>query len=370
MSSSIPVPALVPTAMTADAKEDPSDGDDSSSDPADTDPDESCDNWRFLQVCGVAHDVCTSTGVSLPLQVDQAVRSMTSVPSPADDISHLSGIATQFLQGLYQSHGQDVPVSRATMVYVCAIAMTYLYQPTTDSRMLLEFQRYIGAFRQSMGIDASYGRSECQILVMQYIKFASKCSHLYHYYGLWFNGDGQNSVPSSSTISDNYLEYSGSPRSLESSCYNYIRQFQTPVDCPVSASSNDFALFCTHQDEFYQRLVTDLDLLTFFLHRRYFCCVSICRDSQNTFRYMVALSRLDDIIAILAWIVSEYVVVRLHGMVRLHGPPNTGRVCMSRYDQHPYEHLLARAYNLRFMQSHDHTSSSHVYILYGYGTLQ
>ena len=379
MNSSIPVQVPVPTALTSDANEDSSGGDDSSSDPDDVDTDESCDNWRFLQVCGVAHDVCTSLGLAFPLQVEQAVQFVASTRLPAEDNSHLVDIANLFLQGLYRPQDVLIPVLRAKMVYVCAIAMTYLYQPTPDSRMLQEFHMYIGAFRQSMGIDASYDRIHCQLLVMQYIKFAYNCPELYHSrhsvlhdYGSWFNGarqtfitgNGPRSTIPSSIIADNFLEYSGSlPRSLESRCYDYIRPFQTPIDCPVPASSADFAMFCTHQADFYQRLVNDLDILTLFLHRRYFCCVSICRDSQNTFRYMVALSRLDDIITILVWIVSEYVMKQMNGISHVR------RVCMARYDQYPYEHLLARAYNLRFMQSHEHPSSSPVHVLYGYGIL-
>ena len=47
---------------------------------------------------------------------------------------------------------------------------------------------------------------------------------------------------------------------------------------------------------------------------------------------------------------------------------DTRHMCMARYDQYPYEHLLAQAYNLKFIQSHDHPDST-ANVLYGYRTI-
>ena len=56
-------------------------------------------------------------------------------------------------------------------------------------------------------------------------------------------------------------------------------------------------------------------------------------------------------ITILEWIVSEYVVVPISNSYNSSDPR---RLCMARYDQFPYESLLAQAYNLRLYQSTVH----------------
>ncbi len=93
----------------------------------------------------------------------------------AENRLRLATIATLFLTGIYRRRDALIPVTRAKMVYLCAVAMTFLYQPTEDSRMLQEFRTYIGDFRQSLGIDDSYDWSQCQLLVMQYFNFVYHC---------------------------------------------------------------------------------------------------------------------------------------------------------------------------------------------------
>ena len=66
---------------------------------------------------------------------------------------------------------------------------------------------------------------------------------------------------------------------------------------------------------------------------------------------MVASRRLDALITILECIVSEYVVVPISNSYNSSDPR---RLCMARYDQFPYEGLLAQAYNLRLYQSDVH----------------
>jgi len=66
---------------------------------------------------------------------------------------------------------------------------------------------------------------------------------------------------------------------------------------------------------------------------------------------VVASRRLDALITILEWIVSEYVVVPISNSYNSSDPR---RLCMARYDQFPYEGLLAQAYNLRLYQSDVH----------------
>jgi hypothetical protein len=69
---------------------------------------------------------------------------------------------------------------------------------------------------------------------------------------------------------------------------------------------------------------------------------------------MVARRCLDALITILEWIVSEYVVVLISNSSDSSDPR---RLCMARYDQFPYEGLLAQAYNLRLYQSGIHLTN-------------
>jgi len=69
---------------------------------------------------------------------------------------------------------------------------------------------------------------------------------------------------------------------------------------------------------------------------------------------MVASRRLDALITILEWIFSEYVVVLISNF---YNSSDSRRLCMARYDEFPYEGLLAQAYNLRLYQSGTHLTN-------------
>ena len=149
--------------------------------------------------------------------------------------------------------------------------------------------------------------------------------------------------------------------SMVSPCHQFTRPPHTPIEITVKAHAEDVALFWSDQSQFYSRCLKDLDSLTKILHSRYYCCIHICRESQNVQRHMVATYRLDDIITILEWIVSEYVVIKPSGT----NISDYRRLGMSRYDDYAFEALLARAYNLRILQSQEHSNTT-INILYGY----
>jgi len=154
-------------------------------------------NWCFLQLCGVAIDVSTCLAEVLPLSVDQAL-SLTPVSrrrslDPADHALLVQRSAL-FLHGLYRPHSS----SRAKIVYVCALAMTFLFQPETrDNRMVLEFQRRIGELSPLLGLHNIVGDSDLQQLVMDYFRMVYHHDLCYHTrfsvlssYATWFN-EGQ-----------------------------------------------------------------------------------------------------------------------------------------------------------------------------------
>ena len=60
------------------------------------------------------------------------------------------------------------------------------------------------------------------------------------------------------------------------------------LDIP-GESVHDIHLFYSDRDQFYQRYLIDLNLLTSILHRRYYCCRSINESTRNHFVYMLAL---------------------------------------------------------------------------------
>jgi hypothetical protein len=150
--------------------------------------------WCFLQLCGVAIDVGTCLAEVLPLSVDQAL-SLTPVSrrrslDPADHALLVQRSAL-FLHGLYRPHSS----SRAKIVYVCALAMTFLFQPETrDNRMVLEFQRRIGELSPLLGLHNIVGDSDLQQLVMDYFRMVYHHDLCYHTrfsvlssYATWFN---------------------------------------------------------------------------------------------------------------------------------------------------------------------------------------
>lgn len=155
---------------------------------------------------------------------------------------------------------------------------------------------------------------------------------------------------------DNYTECASSGHgAIANQCFQFIRQFQVlpPEDVRVpGCNPNDVALFVSAQETFYTRCVKDLSIITTILHRRFHCCRNVSCSSHNPYRYMAASNRLDILITILEWIVSEYVLVPIPNSY------DTRRLCMARYDQFPYKGLLAQAYNLRLYQSNVHLRKS------------
>jgi len=344
-------------------------------------------NWDTLQLCGVALDVCTSFSTTIPLQVSsQAMlfKQITSRPLTTAERQRLNHSALWFLTGLYQERDPLIPYQPARIVYVCALAMSLLYQPDpSNARMLHSFRRYIGSYRTSLGIIGEVDSQACQLIVMKYfqsiyhhdILFHSQYSVL-HSYAEWFNGGRhqylqKNGVAETlapmmtdvhgQSFPDNFLEYDHSAEyNTKSRCYQHTRLNHIPIQITVQAHSDDIALFWIDQSNFYSRCVTDLNSLTKILHSRYHCCVHTCRESQNVQRHLIATCRLDDIIKILEWIVSQFVMIKPSAIVS----EDRRRLGMARYDDFPYEALLARAYNLRILQSQEHITS--INLLYGF----
>jgi hypothetical protein len=328
--------------------------------------------WDTLQLCGVAMDVCTSFSTTIPLQVSsQAMlfKQLTSRPLTSAERQRLNHSALWFLTGLYQERDPLIPYQPARVVYVCALAMSLLYQPDpSNARMLHSFRRYIGSYRQSLGIIGEVDSQACQLIVMKYfqsiyhhdILFHSQYSVL-HSYAEWFNGGRhqylqKNGVAETlapmmtdvygQSFPDNFLEYDQSSEySTKSRCYQHTRLNHIPIQITVQAHSDDIALFWIDQSNFYSRCVTDLDSLTKILHSRYHCCVHTCRESQNVQRHLIATCRLDDIIKILEWIVSQFVMIKPSAIVS----EDRRRLGMARYDD---------------FQSQEHITS--INLLYGF----
>ena len=280
-----------------------------------------------------------------------------------------------FLNGLYRTPSSSTPTSRAQMVYVCALAMTFLFQPELrDQRMVREFQRRIGEFRPLLGLHGTVGDADCQQLVMDYFRMVYNHDLCYHTrfsilfsYATWFN-EGRSTflrtpgvlaklrdLLSDSTgipLRDNQAEYVASEYGqLANPCYPSIRQIQLLQSADVrvhGCNPNDLALFFGAQETFYRRCIQDLSTVASIMHRKYHCCRSICCRSHNPYRYVVASRRLDAMITILEWIVSEYVMFPISNSYNSSDPR---RLIMARYDQFPYEGLLAQAYNLRLSVS-------------------
>jgi hypothetical protein len=338
----------------------------------------------------VATDVGISLFEVLPLSVDQAL-SLSTVsrrrlldPVKNATLVHRSAL---FLHGLYRSPSSSMPPSRAQIVYVCALAMTFLFQPEIrDNRMMREFQQRIGEFRPPFGLRGTVGDNDFQQLVMDFFRM------VYHYdicchtrfsilfsYATWFN-EGRSAFLSTPGVQskirdslldsngaqllDNYAEYAASEHERSSNpCYQYSRQspmVQPDVDRIHRCNPNDLALFFSAQETFYRRCIHDLNIVTTIMHRKYHCCRRVCGSSHNPYRYVVASRRLIALITILEWIVSEYVVASISNPYNSSDPR---RLCMALYDQFPYEGLLARAYNLRLFQRNTHLTKEECQLL-------
>jgi len=102
-------------------------------------------NWETLQICGVAKDVCQSLSCTIPLQIETSALQFPVLPTcPLNDRDKLmlAHSASWFLVGFYRDRDPLIPSQRAGAVYLCALAMTLLYQPDqSDSRMLHHFSK-------------------------------------------------------------------------------------------------------------------------------------------------------------------------------------------------------------------------------------
>ena len=141
-------------------------------------------NWRFLQISGIALDVRASLG-----QVYQAIRDSRDEsfirPDRPIDITEVAGVqnlSELFLNALYKSNDHQHPeYQQASIVYICAIAMTFLFQPNaSDPRMIREFNRHIGEIRHHLSIDPNISAQDCKSMIMDYLKLVSRYKIIYH----------------------------------------------------------------------------------------------------------------------------------------------------------------------------------------------
>ena len=119
------------------------------------------------------------------------------------------------------------------------------------------------------------------------------------------------------------------------------------IDCP-SANPMAIDLLVRDQGSLYHQTIMDLDVLTEILHPQKHCCASVNMASYNPTKYSQARQHLNDKISLLQWMVGQFVTVPCTYLNRER------QVCLARFDQYPYEDLLARAYNLRMIQIADH----------------
>lgn len=269
-----PSSATTTNDIDANGDQDPSSADGDTADTADS----PFYNWCSLQLCGVAHDVCISLHQAFPLSpsFEQVLlRSPVSRRRPLDPAARpaLVNRSTMFLHGLHHAS-----TSRAPVVYMCAIAMTFLFQPDMqDHRMLREFQHRISEFRPILGLSNTVSAGDCQHLVMDYFRLIYYHEPYYHTrfsvlssYSLWFNEgrayflttEGVRSRlreimrdSNGAQLRDNYIEYAASGYgTIANQCLQYIRQSQVlhPNDVSVpGCNPNDIALFFVDQDAFY-----------------------------------------------------------------------------------------------------------------------
>jgi len=274
------------------------------------------------------------------------------------------------------------------MVYFFSVAMTFLYQvDTADHRKLEEFEAK--RLQESLGLPSSYTEKDCQSVIMDYFKLVSSMDIVYHAsysvvesFADWSHHSHTvyraevpretrrliqlviNGVP----LDDNFAEYLHSGRGDIRAvwCFTPVSQVLSPAQDPIptlpfGSNHQDFYFLHTNEAGFFQCVCTDLEVIARILYRGKNCCFLVSLTSYGPYRYMAAMERLDDIIAILAWIVSEF-----HEVNTYHPRTNAVmRAWVSRFSSHPYELLLARAYNLRLYQSGEHPKpTKHGYVVY------
>ena len=363
-------------------------GDDYFSDPEPDSPspnvdDNACYNEPHLILCGCFMDVCRSRSLVPSLPLPSLVRAAVArFQSPVDSfmISQLAQSSVSLLNSLYND-GHVIQGCRAGMIYMCALTMHFLYDPVAEgTKRMKHFMKY--QFNNAFGQElATQDSATIKSIVMMYFKMIHRSDIIFHSkhsilksYSDWFNGKRDQDVSTrdqdvstrgrdvstrgrDATVKrDNYFEYHRSREGLvptpttRSFIHDEVARVDPLIiDCPA-ANPTDIAQFQADEDEFYSRSVSDMTLLQKLLHRRHNCCMSVFRVSHNEFSSERILERLDDLISILSWIVSEFVhVPALH-------PDRDGTiyVSVSRYDRHPYEDLLGWAYNLRLLQTKEH----------------
>jgi hypothetical protein len=385
-----------------DADDESSEPSEDHSDPAvyDIEDMQDCWNMTVLAFSGCLYDVNRSLSLPLPVtfMIAKAFQRVVTHALPSD----ISQQAIKFLCDLY--HDEYALKDRASMVYVCAITMTFLFQlDRRDDRQKRGF--FSGFFkygmRHELGISEEIPDEDCQQLVLSYftaIAHSDMIMHTLHSvlakYAAWFNGGREAYMAALATTTlkdtlqhqlqdihgdpfpDNFKEYEFSvhnplqvavqPRSYVQA--PHVSDGPLVVDCPA-ANPTDIALFIADEHGFYHRSVEDLDELTTILHQQKHCCRSISAVSYGPLRYDKANECLDDKISILAWVVSEFISIRVpyrefqpahdrvaHDRViqrNLHHD-HMITVRVAKFNQYPYEELLARAYSLRLLHTAEH----------------
>ena len=135
-------------------------------------------NWRYLQICGIALDVRESLERAFPYHIHQAIRDSQTTcfirPDRTIAIEEVAGVqnlSELFLNALYKNNGHQHPeYRRASAVYICAIAMTFFFQPNAhDTRLIREFNRDIGEIRLHLSIDPNISAQDCHRMIMGYL---------------------------------------------------------------------------------------------------------------------------------------------------------------------------------------------------------
>ena len=261
---------------------------------------------------------------------------------PIEQIYHLSQRGIRFLQGLYTDN-DALKSNRASMVYICAIAMNFLFQPEgRDDRMLQGFFKY--GLRRDLCIPDTMSNEDCQQYVMDYFKVIYHYNMTYHTrysvlesYAIWFNGGRESYMAALAKtkheailkdsmcdihcgiLPDNFREYHFSQTyplqaAKPTSTFPYdpfvhsVAFNPLIVDCP-SANQLAIDLLVRDQASFYHQTIMDLDALTEILHPQKQCCASISIESYSPRKYSQARQHLDDKIALLQWIVGQFITV-------------------------------------------------------------
>ena len=214
------------------------------------------------------------------------------------------------------------------MVFICAMAMTFLFQPEgRDDRMLQGFFKYV--LRRDLCIPDTMSNEDCQQYVMDYFKV------IYYYhtrylvlenYATWFNGGRESymvalaNTKQEAILMDNMCDIHGGILPDNFCEYHFSKTYPLQADKPISTfpydpfdnstASNPLIIDCPsanaiaidllvrNQESFYHQTIMDLDALTEILHPQKHCCASISIVSYSPTKYSQARQHLDDEIAL------------------------------------------------------------------------